>query len=111
MATQDPKIAGLIPSTDLESVTILTALDVAELAYDTYGAGNVLTTKVNNVTAEATAEITLVSSEDGWTQIPALAGQVVNADNYQGVAFYKVINGVTEVIIGNRGSAALYDFA
>src|SRR5882724_994577 len=109
MATQDPKIAGLIPSTDLQSATILTTLDVAELAYDAYGAGNVLTTTVNNVMAEATAEIELV--KDGWAQIPALAGQNISADNYQGVAFYKVINGITEVIIGNRGSAALQDFA
>lgn len=40
----------------------------------------------------------------GWTQLPLLQGEDITADHYQGVAFYKVVNGITEVIIANRGT-------
>src|SRR6266404_3782656 len=108
------KIPELTATTDLESATILTALEVSELAYDTYGPNNVLTITTGSVTQEAPAEATLIA--DGWTQIPFLPAEAINSDHYQGVAFYKDINGVTEVIIANRGSASggpvpLYDFA
>lgn len=49
---------------------------------------------------------------NGWTQIPVNPDpQAFARDNYVGAAFYKIINGVTEVIIANQGSENLYDFA
>jgi Outer membrane efflux protein len=80
---------GLLPSNayDLTYPTIYLALDVSELAYETYGLGNVLTRS----SPKDPSEGTLLS--DGWIAITAPAGSIDASDHYQGVAFYKVIGG------------------
>src|SRR5215472_2288349 len=107
MATNE-NITNPEPFADLESATIDTALAVSELAYDTYTSlGNLMKTYAGHPEED---RLELQLEIDGWTPIVGAdntllkLAQNVSADSYQGVAFYKTINGVTEVIIGNRGS-------
>lgn len=96
-------------STDLGSATVLTAFDIAVLSYDTYdNSASKLTTVISSQTTVDPVEDALISA--GWTPIVDVKGQTVSEDSYQGVAFYKVINGTVEVIIGNRGSQSAHDF-
>jgi len=88
---------------DLQSVTVATALEFSELAY----------ADRNNDTGDLMSEsdpqhdnpLQQTMTDAGWTQITGLPEGNVTADHYQGIAFYKEINGVTEVVIANRGSA------
>lgn len=91
---------------DLSYASIDTALTASDVAYGVTG----------NSIADSTSYENLIGA--GWTQIliPTQYADV-GADHYQGVAFYKVVNGVTEVIIANRGSwpggdgpSYLYDY-
>ncbi len=77
--------------------TILLALEVSELAYEVYGVSSLLKTD-----PKQPSEKTLLDA--GWTPILGTGAEEVVRDNYQGIAFYKMIGGVTEVVIGNRGS-------
>lgn len=99
---------SLLPSSNLDSATILTAFEVSELAYDSYDAStNLLMTKEGGVLQEDTIEKQLVA--DGWQSIDA-DGEDVSSTSFQGDAFVKEINGVTEVIVGFRGSQTAHDF-
>jgi hypothetical protein len=98
---------GVLPSNsyDFYYPTILLTLDVSELAYETYASSGFLISSNPTAPSESTLEAA------GWTQIQGLPTDQNIAHSYQGVAFYKVVDGVTEVVIGNRGSQSLYDFA
>ncbi len=93
---------------DLKSATILTAADIAFLAYDTYTDGN-LTTK-NSGGSSVVDPVEEQLEADGWRPIVGVAGQEDTVASYQGVAFYKTIGNETEVTIGNRGSQSAYEF-
>jgi hypothetical protein len=93
---------------DLSYASINTALTVSDIAYGTY------LPNTDNILAPGYAGLI----DSGWSEVPEQQGiDDVASVHYQGVAFYKVINGVTEVIIGNRGSqpggdgpSNLYDY-
>jgi YD repeat-containing protein len=78
---------------DLENPTILAALEVSKAAYDKYGTPQ-----------------DLITGAGGWIQITGVKEQEIPGNSYQGVAFYRVVNEQTEVIIGNRGSQSFHDF-
>jgi Ca2+-binding RTX toxin-like protein len=104
------------PGTEnLRSATILTMWELSEVSYDAY------TQQGNLYRVDAQGHVvndSLTLAAQGWTQItaaPVTLVQIDTADHYQGVAFYKVINGITEVVIANRGSqpggpSKLYDY-
>jgi hypothetical protein len=105
------------PGTEnLRSATILTAWELSQVAYDAY------TPQGNLFAVNAQGQVvndSLTLAAQGWTQITAAAVtqlQTDASDHYQGAAFYKVINGTTEVVIANRGSqpggppSKLYDY-
>jgi Ca2+-binding RTX toxin-like protein len=98
---------GVLPSTSYEFYypTILLTLQVSELAYETLNSSSgVLTPNL----PEQPSESTLLDA--GWTPIVGLDHQTDSQFNYQGVAFYKLVDGVTEVVIGNRGTEGKTDF-
>ena len=82
----------------LDAATIQAAEVLSAAAYDT----------LSGASSESLAEDAGVNQllKDGWTQVSTLAQQTNSADAYQGIAFYKTINGVTQVIIANRGTGA-----
>lgn len=110
------------PPQDVSSATLLAALEVTGASYGYYMTYTKLGDEDGSGAFEGVdpAWSNLVSS--GWTMItsPDLVNVQTNTDDhYQGVAFYKDFNGVTEIIIGNRGSQPaapgtapyqLYDF-
>src|SRR5690348_10824989 len=75
---------------DLSYASIDTALTVSDIAYGTYSGTTITSTDYQNLV------------DSGWTEIPGQLG-IANdpTEHYQGVAFYKLVNGVTEVIEGN----------
>lgn len=95
---------------DLSYASIATALDVSSIAYDAYSDGTMV--EFGSTGAVSTAYSALTGA--GWTQIiiqPTI--QDVDTEHYQGVAFYKTVNGVTTVIIANGGAQSGdngYDF-
>jgi Ca2+-binding RTX toxin-like protein len=101
------------PFADLNYDTIITALAASELAYDTYTTShNFLFNPSHANTNVDPLDAQLLA--DGWHPVVDQAVLLV-ADNlqdaYQGVAFYKMIDGVLNVIVANRGSQSLHDFA
>jgi Ca2+-binding RTX toxin-like protein len=94
----------------LSYASVTTVFDIAMLSYDTYSSLGNLTTLLNNHPFVDPIATQLTASASGWTQIKNLAGQTNADDSYQGVAFYKTVNGVTEVVIANRGSQTAHDF-
>ena len=92
---------------DISDATILTALEVSTAAYAYYVGGQM---------EDETASGTVTVVDQAWTNLVCsgrsqITGdtldpqQSVFNDHYQGVAFYKVVDGITEIIIGNRGSS------
>src|SRR6185437_11078149 len=82
---------------DLSYASIDTAFAAANVAYGTVG------DSMSTIDGMATtAYQQLVGA--GWILLPPLAGQDNPTTHYQGVALYKVVNGITEVIIANRGT-------
>ena len=47
----------------------------------------------------------------GWLVVPRLDEDTNEPDHYHGIAFYRSFDGATEIIIANRGSTSIYDFA
>lgn len=96
----DPSNSSTILPGDVDYASIATALDASDVAYDVYSGAAMLTTGGD----VSSAYESLIGS--GWTQVPEQPGiDVVDDVHYQGVAFYKDVDGVTEVIVANRGSA------
>lgn len=109
MTSTSPPTTPPQNAADLQSPTIFTAFDVAVLSYDTYSSYQNLFTTVGTTFEQDPVEVELEA--DGWKPIGGLQGQDVTQDSYQGVAFYKTdSDGVTDVIIGNRGSQSAHDF-
>jgi hypothetical protein len=87
--------AGVDP---LQSATVLMALEASDMAYGTYTASGVIDDSSRpNVAGED-------PTNDGWKEITGLSTEDNSADHYQGAAFYKVVDGITEIVIANRGS-------
>ncbi len=109
MASTETETGGTSTSTvnvdPLQSATVFLALDVSTLSYDTYASDN-STLQVTSGTTLITDPQVAVLTTDGWTQITGLDTQINTTNHYQGIAFYKVINGITEIVIANRGSQA-----
>ena len=91
-------------SANLDSATIWAAQTISDLAY-----GN----PANPVSGQWAYDPSYASdatalTQAGWTAItPQDVGNnvaYVQATNYQGMAFYKVVNGTAEIIIANRGT-------
>ena len=100
-ATANPSAADLPGS--LSYASIDTALAAADVAYDAYSGSTMLSTDGTTVGPPSTSYESLIGAR--WTQIELPgSGEDVTPDHYQGVAFYKVINGITEVIVANRGT-------
>jgi Protein of unknown function (DUF2974) len=83
---------------DLSYASIDTVLNASNDAYDVYSGTQMLTT--SGATSASYQDLI----DSGWAQITGLTTDTNSNVDYQGVAFYKVVNGVTEVIIANRGS-------
>ncbi|WHZ09603.1 MAG: hypothetical protein OJF60_000042 [Burkholderiaceae bacterium] len=82
---------------NLDAATIQAAETLSAAAYDPLGAPG-----------QSIADLIA----DGWTEVPVSDRySTVSNDNYQGIAFYKTINGVTQVIIANRGTTGFADAA
>jgi YD repeat-containing protein len=97
--------SDIINESQLESATVALALDLSEVSYDTYGSNGVMYTKNASGALVVDPKVyDLTDPSNGWTQITGLNTEVNAADHYQGVAFYKVVNGITEIVIANRGS-------
>jgi hypothetical protein len=99
---------GVLPSTsyDLYYPTILRALQVGELRHETLNSSSGVL--IPNLPEQPSESTLLVA---GWTPILGLDAQSVSLCNYQGVAVYKLVDGVTEVVIGNRGTEGLTQYA
>jgi Ca2+-binding RTX toxin-like protein len=99
------RASDIINESQLESATVASALDLSEVSYDTYGTNGVMYTKnAGGVLVVDQKVYDLTDPSNGWTQITGLTTEDNTADHYQGVAFYKVTNGITEIVIANRGS-------
>jgi hypothetical protein len=97
--------SDIINESQLESATVALALDLSEVSYDTYGSNGVMYTKNASGALVVDPKVyDLTDPSNGWTQITGLNTAVNASDHYQGVAFYKVINGITEIVVANRGS-------
>jgi hypothetical protein len=83
---------------DLSYLSIDTALPASNIAYDVYSGATMLT----SFGFASTEYQNLIDS--GWTQITGINAEDTPTEHYQGVAFYKVVNGTTVVLIANRGS-------
>lgn len=109
MADNNLNNATSLPG-NVDYASIAAALDVSNVAYDAYSDGTMV--EFGSTGAVSTAYSALTGA--GWTQIiiqPTI--QDVDTEHYQGVAFYKTVNGVTTVIIANRGAQSGdngYDF-
>ncbi len=81
---------------NLDAATIQAAELLSAAAYDSLSG---VSTDPNVLPLENT---------DGWTQVSESVGSNLQGqNNYQGIAFYKTIDGVTQVIIANRGTNPL----
>ncbi len=79
-------------SNTLDAATIQVAEMLSAAAYDSLSG---LSSDTNIQQLEA----------QGWNPVPTLPQQTDSTDSYQGIAFYKTINGVVQVIIANRGTS------
>lgn len=78
-------------SSNLDAATIQVAEMLSTAAYDSL---NGLSSDTNIQQLEA----------QGWNPVPTLPHQTDPNTSYQGIAFYKTINGVVQVVIANRGT-------
>jgi hypothetical protein len=90
------KMESAMPSTstqssNLDAATIQVAEILSNAAYDSLShlSGD---TNIQQLEAQ------------GWSPVTGIASQTDPTNSYQGIAFYKTINGVVQVVIANRGT-------
>jgi hypothetical protein len=97
-------------ASDLYGTTVQTMLDMSVLAYDSIAPGN--STLLLNSKGQIDPLLVDLVGSGGWNVVPLnLSGGQEVQNSYQGIAFYKEIAGVTDIVIANRGSQSIYDFA
>ncbi len=91
-------------NSSLDTATLWAAQVASDLSYGSAVSATALQWAVDPGYTNDLAAMT----QAGWIQIPSQAvGKNIANDprtNYQGIAFYKVVNGQAEVIIANRGT-------
>ena len=102
--TSNSSSTGNAGNGSLDTATIWAAQVASDLNYGSAVSATALQWAVDPGYTNDLAAMT----QAGWIQIPPQAvGKNIANDprtNYQGIAFYKVVNGQAEVIIANRGT-------